>query len=93
MSTEGVEVDFHPSFVVPSMVLLHVVTMVIAIYMVANAFIILTGDWHTIDVERYMLVQTVINFGGSAKTAMFTVTSGEKVSVDVESSSKRKFVV
>ena len=91
MSTEGVEVDFHPSFVVPSMVLLHVVTMVVAIDMVADAFIILTGDGNTINVERYMLlVQTVINFGGSAETAMFTVPSGKKVSVEVESSSKRK---
>ena len=62
MSTKAVEVDFRPSFFVPAVVLLHVVTMVISIDVVANAFIVLTGDRDTIDVEGDLLVQTMIDF-------------------------------
>jgi hypothetical protein len=82
-----------PKFFVPAVVLLHIVTLAISIDMISDAFIILTDDGTTIDKKGDMLVKTMINFGGGAKTAMFAVPSGKEVSVDVETSSKWEFVV
>jgi hypothetical protein len=93
MSTKRIEVDLSPGFVVPAVVLLYVVSMVVPIYVIADAFIILTGDGETVDVDGDLLVKTMINFGRSTETAMFAVSGGKEISVDVETSSKRKFIV
>ena len=73
MATKGVEIYVHPSFIVPSVVLLNVIAMVVAIYMVADTLVILTGDRESVDIDRDVLVQSMVDHSGCAEATVFSI--------------------
>jgi hypothetical protein len=93
VTTKGVEIDVHPSFIVPSVVLLNVIAMVVAIYMVADTLVILTGDRESVDIDRDVLVQSMVDHSGCAEATVFSISSSQKISVNVESRGEWEFVV
>ena len=51
MTAEGIEIDVVPGVVVPSMMLLNIVSMMISVDMVSDTLIELASDRYAVDVE------------------------------------------
>lgn len=93
MASEGVEINSIPSSIGPRVMVLNIITVVIAVNVEADACVVLTGDGDPVNVEGGLLGRMVGNFLDCAKTTTLAVTSGEKVSIDVETCGKREVVV
>lgn len=79
------KVDGFPCPIVPTIVLLEVVLVVIPIHVETHAFVVLVRDWGAVDIDGYLLIVVMVNGGnGSSETTMLSITSCEKVSINIE---------
>ena len=63
--------------------MLNVLALIISIDMEADAVIVLTRDWDTVYVDRNLLIRAVVDFFDRAKAAMLSISSCEKVCIDI----------
>ena len=73
--------------------MLDVLAKMISIDMKANAVIVLTRDWETIYVYRNLLIRAMVDCFDRAKSAMLSISSGEKVCIDIQTSGQRQPIV
>ena len=93
VTTKRVEIDAVPGLVVPPMMRLDIVAMMTPVHMESDAVIILACNGSAIDVQRNLLVNAMFKGRACPKTAVLAVSGGKEVGINVETSSKWKFVV
>ncbi len=74
MFAEGIKVDGIPCPIVPSVMLLDIVAIVVAIHMESNACVILASDGNSIDVNGHLLVGLMIDQRDCFKPSVLAIS-------------------
>lgn len=90
---KSMKVDGIPCLIAPTIMLLDIVLVVLPIRMESYAFVILSRDRCTVNVDGYLLIVVMIYGSDGSETAMLSIAGCEKVSIDTETCSQWKSVV
>jgi hypothetical protein len=91
--SESVEVDVLPCSVVPAVALLNIVAVVVAVDVEPNAVVILARNGDTVDVDRDLMIEAVVDRLYRAKPSVLSVPSGQEIGVNIKARCWRQPII